>query len=72
MDKNIDRVIENHREMWNWIADAYENGSRIPVGDLKEEYLHIIQEFLDIVSYVIMQDLVMIHAIIHLIVPSVR
>lgn len=42
MNKDIDRVIENHRKMWNWIADAYENGARTPVGDLKEEYLRMI------------------------------
>lgn len=42
MDKDINRVIQNHREMWNWIADAYENGATIPVQYLKLEYLHMI------------------------------
>lgn len=39
MDKDIDRVIENHRKMWNWIADEYEYGATIPIQKLKEEYL---------------------------------
>lgn len=37
----LNEVIENHRKMWNWIADAYENGATTPVGDLKKEYLHM-------------------------------
>lgn len=35
----IDYAIENHRKMWNWIADAYESGRVSPVPELKQEYL---------------------------------
>lgn len=34
-----DYAIENHRKMWNWIADAYESGVVSSVRLLKQEYL---------------------------------
>ena len=37
----IDYAIENHRKMWNWIADAYESGRVSPVRELKHEYLNM-------------------------------
>lgn len=37
----IDYAIENHRKMWNWIADAYESGAVSLVRQLKHEYLHM-------------------------------
>ena len=37
----IDCAIENHRKMWNWIADAYESGRVSPVRELKHEYLNM-------------------------------
>lgn len=45
MDKDINRVIENHRKMWNWIADEYENEVITPVQILKKEYLHMIGNY---------------------------
>lgn len=36
-----DYAIENHRKMWNWIADAYESGVVPSVRQLKHEYLHM-------------------------------
>lgn len=32
------KAIEEHRKMWNWIAEQYENGSMESAYDLKERY----------------------------------
>lgn len=37
----IDYAIENHRKMWNWIADAYESGAVSSVRQLKLTYLNM-------------------------------
>lgn len=37
----IDYAIENHRKMWNWIADAYESGVVSSVRQLKLTYLNM-------------------------------
>lgn len=34
-----ERAIEEHRKMWNWIADQYEKRSREDIGNLKRMYL---------------------------------
>ena len=38
-DKNY--YINEHRKMWNWIAEQYKNGSQHHVLDLKTHYLYI-------------------------------
>lgn len=39
-DMNITReeAIRKHREMWNWIAEQYENGSDAQVNHLKAKF----------------------------------
>lgn len=39
MNLTKEQAIEEHRKMWNWIADQLENGRRRDVGYLKEEYV---------------------------------
>lgn len=39
MELAKERVIEEHRKMWNWIADQYEKRSREGIGNLKRMYL---------------------------------
>ena len=34
-----EQAIEEHREMWNWIADQYEEGCVMGIHALKSEYL---------------------------------
>ena len=34
-----EQAIEEHRKMWNWIADQYEEGCTADVYALKEEYM---------------------------------
>ena len=38
---NISRegAIRKHREMWNWIAEQYENGATVPVRRLKQDFI---------------------------------
>lgn len=39
MELTKERAIEEHRKMWNWIADQYEKRSREDIGNLKRMYL---------------------------------
>lgn len=34
-----EEAIKNHRKMWNWIADQYENGSKNDIIAVKRQYL---------------------------------
>lgn len=34
-----EQAIQEHRKMWNWIADRLENGDAYDIADLKEYYL---------------------------------
>ena len=34
-----DEAIRKHREMWNWIAEQYENGDTVPVSRLKQDFI---------------------------------
>lgn len=44
-DTQLDFVIQNHRKMWNWIADKYDQGDYTSVVNLKKLYLeHIAGE----------------------------
>ena len=36
-----EHAIQEHRKMWNWIADQYENGCNERVGYLKFKYLKL-------------------------------
>ena len=35
-DINKELIIENHRKMWNWIAEQYKSGSKKCVQSQKE------------------------------------
>ena len=41
MQLTKEQAIQMHRKMWNWIADAYENGIIRPIQEAKKEYLNI-------------------------------
>lgn len=34
-----EQAIEEHRKMWNWIADQYEEGCATDIYELKSEYM---------------------------------
>lgn len=34
------KAMEEHRKMWNWIADQYRNGRNDCVASLKDEYIN--------------------------------
>ena len=40
MQLTKEQTIQEHRKMWNWIADQYKKRSRVNVGNLKDMYLH--------------------------------
>lgn len=39
MELTKEQALEEHRKMWNWIADQYENGRVEDVHAMKEEYI---------------------------------
>lgn len=39
MNISREEAIRKHREMWNWIAEQYENGSDVPVHRLKQTFI---------------------------------
>ena len=39
MELTKQKAIEEHRKMWNWIADQYENGCVGDIHAMKEEYI---------------------------------
>ena len=40
MQLTKEQTIQEHRKMWNWIADQYKKRSKVNVGNLKDMYLH--------------------------------
>ena len=40
MQLTKEHAIQEHRKMWNWIADQYKKRSRANVCNLKDMYLH--------------------------------
>lgn len=38
MELTKEQAINEHRKMWNWIADKYKNGRKESISDLKREY----------------------------------
>lgn len=41
MQLTKEQAIQEHRKMWNWIADQYEQGSENHVSELKDTYLKL-------------------------------
>lgn len=39
MNISREEAIRKHREMWNWIAEQYENGVTVPVDCLKAKFV---------------------------------
>ena len=39
MELTKEQALEEHRKMWNWIADQYENGRVGDIHAMKEEYI---------------------------------
>lgn len=39
MNISREEAIRKHREMWNWIAEQYENGSNVQVNHLKAKFV---------------------------------
>lgn len=39
MELSKEEAIRKHREMWNWIAEQYENGATVPVYRLKQDFI---------------------------------
>lgn len=40
MDLTKEQAIQEHRKMWNWIADQYKKRSKADINNLKCMYLH--------------------------------
>lgn len=39
MELTKEQALEEHRKMWNWIADQYENGRVEDIRGMKQEYI---------------------------------
>lgn len=41
MELTKEQAIENHRKMWNWIADQYEMGCQLHIDVIKGTYMNL-------------------------------